>query len=128
MRLEAGRVVVDEQWRPRYGPAPDRSYGWDPVIGDEHVFWMDNGRNRRQDDGRLGRAAGSGAWWARHDDSARSVEISGLPHGTESNPPAWDPEHRVVVGYDAGNAVSSVARSGDDLEPLWRRTARHAGT
>ena len=28
-----------------YGPAPGRGYGWDPVITDEHVFWMDNGRN-----------------------------------------------------------------------------------
>src|SRR4051794_8066220 len=43
---EAGRIAIDEQWLPRYGPAPDRSYGWDPVLADGHVFWMDNGRNR----------------------------------------------------------------------------------
>ena len=28
-----------------------------------------------------------------------------MPYGTESNPPAWDPERGVVVAYDAGNAV-----------------------
>ena len=33
------------------------------------------------------------------------MEISGLPYGTESNPPAWDHRGGVVVAYDAGNAV-----------------------
>jgi len=63
-------------------------------------------------------------WWARRDDdrAVRSVEISGLPFGTESNPPAWDPAGGVVVAYDAGNAVLRAWRlTGDDLEPLWRR-------
>jgi hypothetical protein len=62
-------------------------------------------------------------WWARLDDgSTRSVEISGLPYGTESNPPAWDPEGRIVVAYDSGNAVVRAWRlNGDELEPLWRR-------
>jgi hypothetical protein len=69
-------------------------------------------------------------WWARRDDGeVRSVEISGLPHGTESNPPAWDPEGGIVVAYDAGNAVVRAWRlEGDELEPLWRRDGlAHAG-
>jgi hypothetical protein len=134
LRLDrvAGRVEIDEQWRPRYGPATGRSYGWDPVITDEHVLWMDNGRNRT-DWTMLGSGVQAGPvrlWWARPDDGiARSVEISGLPHGTESNPPAWDPEERIVVAYDAGNAVLRAWRMhGDDLEPLWRRDGfAHAG-
>ena len=105
----AGRLVLDEDWRPRYGPAPGRSFGWDPVLSDEHVFWMDNGSNAT-DATMLGSAATPAPvrlWWARHDDdAARSVEVSGLPWGTQSNPPGWDPAGRVVVGYDAGNAVS----------------------
>jgi len=71
-------------------------------------------------------------WWARRDGGGepRSVEISGLPYGTESNPPAWDPVNRIVVAYDAGNAVIAAWRLiGDDLEPLWKREgfahARH---
>jgi hypothetical protein len=134
LRLDrsAGQIAIDEQWRPRYGPAPDRSYGWDPVITDEHVLWMDNGRNRT-DRTMLGSGEQAGPvrlWWARRDDAtARSVEISGLPYGTESNPPAWDPDGRVVVAYDAGNAVLRAWRMlGDDLEPLWRRDGlAHAG-
>ena len=42
---QAGRLLVDERWRPRYGPSPGRSYGWDPVIAEHHLLWMDNGRN-----------------------------------------------------------------------------------
>ena len=129
---DAGRIVVDERWRPSYGPAPDRSFGWDPVITDRHVFWMDNGRNDT-DRTMLGAGEQEGPvrlWWARHDDDAsRSTEISGLPHGTESNPPGWDPDRGIVVAYDAGNAVLRAWRVvGDELEPLWRRDRfAHAG-
>lgn len=129
---DAGRIVVDERWRPRYGPAPERGFGWDPVIADEHVFWMDNGRNR-VDHSMVGTGVEADPvrlWWARRDGGAvRSTEISGLPHGTESNPPAWDPERRIVVAYDAGNAVVAAWRVvGDELEPLWRRDRlAHAG-
>jgi len=31
-RLAGSRQTIDEAWRPSYGPAPERSYGWDPVI------------------------------------------------------------------------------------------------
>jgi len=133
LRREAGRLEVDQSWSPAYGPAPGRSYGWDPVIAAEHVFWMDNGRN---DTDRTMLGSGSSPdpvrlWWARLDDDSatRSVEISGLPFGTESNPPACDPVAGVVVAYDAGNAVLAAWRlSGDELEPLWRRDGlAHAG-
>ena len=130
---EAGRLAIDEQWRPAYGPAPGRSYGWDPVIAAEHVLWMDNGRNHT-DRTMLGTGESPDPvrlWWARRDDdhAVDSVEISGLPFGTESNPPAWDPIGGVVVAYDAGNAVLRAWRlTGDDLEPLWRRDRfAHAG-
>ncbi|MGA8218181.1 MAG: hypothetical protein WB771_06415 [Solirubrobacterales bacterium] len=129
---DAGRLVVDGEWRPSYGPAPGRSFGWDPVIAPEHVFWMDNGRNR-VDHTMLGSGTESSPlrlWWARLDDgSVRSIEISGIPYGTESNPPGWDPVGDVVVAYDSGNAVVRAWRlDGDELEPLWRRDGlAHAG-
>ena len=99
---ENSKLVIDEAWKPGYGPAPGRSYGWDPVITDEHVFWMDNGRNRvdwsMRDSGEAPDPVR--LWWARRDDAeaVRSVEISGLPYGTESNPPAWDPQ---TGGFDS---------------------------
>ena len=134
LRLDrkASRLVLDEAWSPAYGPAPERGYGWDPVVTPEHIFWMDNGRNR-VDHTMLGSGTDCSPvrlWWSRLDeDSPRSVEISGLPRGTESNPPGWDPLGQVVVAYDAGNAVVRAWRlRGDELEPLWRRDGlAHAG-
>lgn len=135
LRLDraAGRLTIDQEWQPRYGPAPERGYGWDPVVTGEHVFWMDNGRNA-VDRTMLGTGVQADPvrlWWARNDDpsAVRSTEISGLPYGTESNPPAWDPDRQIVVAYDAGNAVLRAWRmDGDALEPLWRRDGfAHAG-
>lgn len=130
---DRGRIEIDQTWKPRYGPAPGRSYGWDPVVTDQHVFWMDQGKNST-DWSMLGTGeepAPVRLWWARIDDpqALRSVEISGIPYGTESNPPAWDPVNRIVVAYDAGNAVLRAWKmEGDELEPLWRRDGfAHAG-
>ena len=105
---DAGELAIDPDWQPEYG-RPGSSYGWDPVITPDHVIWMDNGRNDTDttmlDSGEA--PSPLRLWWARRDDAGAidSVEISGLPHGTESNPPAWDPVRGVVVAYDAGNAV-----------------------
>jgi hypothetical protein len=134
LRLDraAGRLLVDERWRPAYGSDPVEGYGWDPVITDEHVLWMDNGRNHT-DRTMLGagrRRQPQRLWWARRDDgSLRSLEVSGLPFGTQSNPPGWDPRTKTVIAYDAGNAVVAAWRlRGDELEPLWRRDGlAHAG-
>ena len=129
---DAGGLTMDAGWRPSYGPAPGRGYGWDPVVTPEHIFWMDNGRNN-VDHTMLGSGVDASPvrlWWSRLDaDSARSVEISGLPRGTESNPPGWDPVGEIVVAYDAGNAVVRAWHlAGDELEPLWRRDGlAHAG-
>ena len=131
--LTRGRIEIDEGWCPRYGPAPGRGFGWDPVISDRHVLWMDQGRNSVD-----WTMVGTGSdpdpvrlWWCRRDDpeSVRSVEISGLPFGTESNPPAWDPVGNVVIAYDAGNAVLRAWQlEGDELTPLWRLDGlAHAG-
>jgi hypothetical protein len=131
--VDRGRVELDESWRPQYGPYPGQGFGWDPVIADRHVFWMDQGRNSVD-----WTMVGSGSdpnpvrlWWCRRDDpdSLGSVEISGLPFGTESNPPAWDPVGGVVVAYDAGNAVIRAWKLvGDDLEPIWQLDGlAHAG-
>ena len=130
---DAGRLVIDPSWQPCYGPAPGRGFGWDPVLTGEHVLWMDNGSNDVSHT-MLGTGRNSTPvrlWWVRLDDerSIRSTEISGLPYGTESNPPAWDPAGRVVVAYDSGNAVLRAWRmDGDELEALWRRDGfAHAG-
>ena len=132
-RRDEATLEIDDSWQPRYGPAPGRSFGWDPVLTDRHVLWMDNGANSVSHT-MLGTGREAGAvrlWWVRHDDDAeiRSIEISGLPYGTESNPPAWDPARQVLVAYDSGNAVLRAWRmEGDELVELWRHDGfAHAG-
>ena len=88
---------------------PDRGYGWDPVITDEHVFWMDNGRNRTDHT-----MLGSGA---RVEPGAAVVGAPGRRRGAlgrDQRAPVWHssrtrrdgiPSGEIVVAYDAGNAV-----------------------
>jgi hypothetical protein len=129
---DAGRLELDDAWSPAYGPEPDRSYGWDPVLTGEYVLWLDQGRNRT-DRTMLGsgeEAAPVRLLWAGMDDGAvGSTEVSGLPFGTVSNPPAWDPDSQIVVGYDSGNGVIGAWRFAEGAtEPLWRREdIAHAG-
>lgn len=61
-----GRIELDDAWRPAYGPAPGRSYGWDPVIADRYVLWINQGHNRT-DRTMFGSGIAAGRarlWWA----------------------------------------------------------------
>ena len=128
---DAGRVVIDERWRPRYGPAADRSYGWDPVITDEHVLWMDNGRNHRPDDARLRRAGrprcGSGgrattAIAALGRDQRAAVRDRVEPAGLG---PEGEDRRRLRRGQRRPARLAADRRRS---RPLWRRDGfAHAG-
>ena len=93
---DAGRLAIDEHWRPALRPGARPQLRLGP--GDHRRARLldgqraqphrpDDARQRRRSRARCG-SGGRGATTAR----SRSVEISGLPYGTESNPPAWDPE------------------------------------
>lgn len=127
-----GRITIDERWQPRFATEPTHSFGWDPVVTDTHVLWMDNGR-AAADTSFLGAGRSPGAvrlWRARLDDAASAcgVEMSGLPYGTQSNPPAWDPVAGQVVAFDAAHGVLRAWRLEDDeLVATWtRRGFAHA--
>jgi hypothetical protein len=54
-----------------------------------------------------------------------AVPVSGLAGGTITNPPLVDPQRRIVVGYDSGNAVLKAWRidaASTMLAPLWEKT------
>ena len=54
------------------------------------------------------------------------IEICGRPRGAVTNPPLYDPDRRIAVGYDSANAVLAAFRMGDRLERLWERPLAHA--
>ena len=130
---DAGRIAIDEEWRPRYGPAPDRSYGWDPVITDDHVLWMDNGRNestgrcwaRATRRGRCG-CGGPAATTPKRCARPRSAGCRSGPSPTRRH---GSRVRGLVLAYDAGQRrAARVAMNGEELEPHWRRDGfAHAG-
>ncbi|MDE3202654.1 MAG: hypothetical protein KGQ66_00345 [Acidobacteriota bacterium] len=116
----------------RYLVHDGQSYGWDPVVDDGAVWWMDNGDHTFQDQMTMlgsGVAPGPVRLWRAGLDggAATSVEIAGLPGGAITNPPVVDPERGLAVGYDSANGVLA-AFSTEDLSPRWRsavRTSQH---
>jgi hypothetical protein len=126
------RLAQDEGWQHRYRTHPDQSYGWDAVIEGGHAWFLDNGHHDYQLS-MLGAGVAPGPIRLHRvslTDSAdaASIEVSGFPHGTCTNPPLYDPERRIALAYDSGNGVVAAWRldvSGE-LRPLWQKTLCHA--
>jgi hypothetical protein len=129
-----GRTLErDPHWSHRYRERPDQSYGWDVVIEGGHAWFMDQGAHEYAGT-MLGAGVAHGAIRLHrvsltdaHDHD--SVEISGLPRGACTNPPAYDPERRIAVAYDSAHGVIAAWRHRESgaLEPLWRRPLATAG-
>ena len=104
-----GTLVRDEGWSRRYRTRPDaeQSYGWDPVIALDSVWFQDNGQ------GVFGRSFRGGGVSTGplhlhriavgdagdHD----AFAPFGIGHGTIANPPVIDVARRIAVTYDSGN-------------------------
>jgi hypothetical protein len=122
-----GRLRGDAGWSWRYRVLHDdeQSYGWDPVVTDDDVWFMDNGAHRyavSMHD--AGVASGPLHLLRVSTRDARDVDMFtpfGLAHGTITNPPAVDPSRRIVVAYDSGNARLAGFRFAGRgrLERLW---------
>jgi hypothetical protein len=123
-------LAADEDWRFRYHGGSRHSYGWDPVISGGHVWFLDNGAH---DYATTMRGSGRAPGPVRlirvsivDCADAEIVEVSGASRGTVTNPPLYDPERRIAIGYDSGNGVVQAFRLQDRLTPLWRAQLDHA--
>lgn len=129
---ESGRLTPRAECDRLYRVHADQSFGWDPVIDAGAVWWMDNGDHRFQDGLTMlgnGVAPGPVRLWRVGLDGgpARSVEVSGQPGGSITNPPVVDETRGLAIGYDSANGTLA-AFSIDGLEPMWRtsiNTAQH---
>ena len=130
---DAGRLEIDERVAPelrpgarpqlRLGPGDHRRAR--PLDGQRpQPHRPDDARQRRSQPTRSG-SGGPAATTAR---SARPRSAA-CPTGPSPTRRAGIPARRIVVAYDAGNAVVRAWRmEGDELEPLWRRDGlAHAG-
>jgi hypothetical protein len=126
-------LTEDDAWSVRYGGRPGQSYGWDPVIEGGTLWWLDNGEHTYTTS-MLGAGVARGPVHLVRASLADAAdhsltEVCGAPAGAVTDPPLYDPERRIAVGYDSANAVVQAWRVADDgrtLEPLWRKRCAHA--
>jgi hypothetical protein len=119
-------LTLDDDWSTRYLTLPNQSYAWDPVIAGDDVWFMDNGDHNYQLTMRDKGVASGPVHLMRipvGGGELELTEVSGLPHGTQTNLPLYDPDRRIAVAYDSGNGWLAAWRNDDagSLEPLWKR-------
>ena len=124
-----GRALTRELEVP-YLERGGQSYGWDPVIEGGHLWFLDNGAHDYTST-MLNAGVSAGPVHLHRislsDPADREmIEICGRPRGAVTNPPLYDPDRRIAVGYDSANAVLAAFRMGDRLERLWERPLAHA--
>ncbi|MCH9732291.1 MAG: hypothetical protein K0U84_21925 [Actinomycetia bacterium] len=130
---EAAQLHLDESWSFRYGPKPGKSYGWDPVIEGEQMWFLDNGDHTYTTSMLHAGVAPSPVQLLRASlkDAADhgEVDVCGQPHGSVTNPPLYDPQRNIALGYDSANSILTAWRlTQGSLERLWQReysTATH---
>jgi hypothetical protein len=129
-RWDGARLERDGGWQFRYHGGAGHSYGWDPVISGGHLWLLDNGAH---DYTTTMRGAGVAPGAVRllrvsldDPDDREAVEVCGLPRGTVTDPPLYDPGRRIAIAYDSGNGVVQAFRFESALRPLWRRELAHA--
>jgi hypothetical protein len=147
-RLSWDGRTLTPTWSSSYAhrKAQGQTFGWDAVVALDALWFLDNGRGTEMflDGGNLlgkgtsdpavwlhrqpvpslhGAHAGSGSW-------SEQIVIGSedQPPGIVANPPAMDPERRIVVGFDSANGVLEafdVPEAGP-LVRRWRRQQNHA--
>ncbi len=121
-----------------YGTDASRSFGWDPVLSADAVWWLDNGDHTYTNGlTMLGNGVAPGSvrlWRAPLDaggavvaEATQSVEVCGQPVGAITNPPLVDETRQLVLAYDSAHGVLA-AFGVDDLQRRWAvplATAQH---
>ena len=121
-------LMLDAGWRFDYIGNSPQTHGWDVVLDGGQAWFMDNGAHRyryRMLGAGVGRTANRLIRVSLTDaDDHLTLEVSGLPGGSITNPPLVDVQRGIVVGYDSANAVLQAWRFDAGLRtlaPLWRQ-------
>jgi hypothetical protein len=129
LRWDGTRLERDAGWGAPYH-APGQSYGWDPVIAGGHLWFLDNGAHdfvtTMQDAGIAPGPVHLIRMSLTDPVAIERVEVCGVAKGAVTDPPLYDESRRVAIAYDSANGIVQAFRSGERLEPLWRRELAHA--
>lgn len=124
-----GALVFDTDWRFDYLGNSGNTFGWDVVLDGCNAWFMDNGKHRYR---YTMRGAGVSPTPNRllrvslmdATDHAELV-VCGASAGSVTNPPLYDLQRNIVVGYDSANAQLRAwqfdAATGE-MTPLWHKT------
>jgi hypothetical protein len=130
-REDRQALVLDTEWRHDYITGTQQVFGWDVVIDGLHAWFMDNGKHNyrlRMIDSGLNPSPNRLIRVALNDSQDHQAwEISGLRHGSITNPPLVDVQRGIVVAYDAANRVMRAWDVQDPhaktvLTPKWEWT------
>ncbi len=123
-----GSLVYDADWRFDYIGPTAHSYGWDVVLDGQHAWFMDNGRHTY-----LFTMVGAGVSPTPNrlvrvsltDASDHQVlDVCGAAGGSITNPPLYDLQRHIVVGFDSANRQLRAWRfdpASRALTPLWHK-------
>ncbi len=121
----------DRDWALGYR-GRDQGHAWDVSLSGGHAWFMDNGEHTYSTT-MLGAGVSPGPVHLIRvalddvEDHDR-VEVCGAPFGAVTNPPLYDAERRIAVGYDSAAGVLAAWRFEDGrLAPLWSRPLATAG-
>ncbi|MCP4753063.1 MAG: hypothetical protein GY866_19415, partial [Proteobacteria bacterium] len=125
--------VFDQKWNFNYIGDSRHDFGWDPVVDDENVWFMDNGRNTMMSsiiacmvDAGVNASPMNLVRVNLEDSSDHTIQpVSGLPYGSCTNPPFFAPDKNIFVGYDSPNSVVKAWRwqkASRTLDPLWEKS------
>ena len=124
-------LKLDESWELDYVGDTSQEYGWDPVIDDQNIWFIDNGRHKMGKTSLSMVNAGLNPTpnkiirvSANDSSNFSKTEICGLKGGAVTNPPLYCPQRRILVAYDSANRVVQAWRHNpetEELTPLWTR-------
>ena len=121
-------LELDSSWRFFYTDKKQQSYGWDCVITEDNVWFMDNGKHnylysiRNRGTNKL---ANRIIRVSIQDSNDHLIQyISSKKYGTVTNPPLYDTKRNILIAYDAGNAILKAYhyyKEKDTLTELWTK-------
>ncbi len=122
------KLFLEPSWSFDYIGQTKQTFGWDPVITPENLWFIDNGKHRYLF---TLKHAGVGKGMSRlvrislKDPSDHSITtISGKKRGVVTNPPFYDPKRKIVVAYDSGNSIAKAFKFDEEkgnLQELWSK-------
>jgi hypothetical protein len=124
------RLEPDAQLRYRYLDRRGQSYGWDPVIAGGQMWFLDNGAHEYSTTMRGAALSDGPVHLVRVSldeiGDRETVEVCGEPRGAVTDPPLYEPERRIAIGYDSANGIVAAFRFDGRLQPLWQRRLDHS--